>query len=303
MNTYRYPIAVMWNYGYQCNMSCIHCYSRVEAAENRSSVMTSVQAKYIAHEIVLTQAMHVHFGGGEPLMRDDFGSIAAYLTKAGVSVSLSSNGTYINEDMAQLLLHIPIDRVALSFHGVTSVTHDTFTRYPGSFDGLLRACENLVRTGVRAKIVYSLNAHTRRESTEVFNFAQDCGITSIQFSPVKITGNAAKNIQDLQLKPEEWKSLYKDIIAKAKDYPDLNIHLGFDNNPVVAGYIGKIILPCPCGRYSITVKPNGDVSPCNIVSIVVGNVFQQSLLDIWQNAPELRAIRNEAKSPCMALQA
>jgi len=302
MSAYKYPVVVMWNYGYQCNMNCIHCYSRIEAAKNKFFSMTNEQVMYIAHEIVATQAMHVHFGGGEPLLREDFGSAAAYLSKAGIGVSLSSNGFYINKDMAQLLADIPIDQVALSFHGVTSRAHDTFTRYPGSFNGLIKACENLVRAGVRVKIVYSLNAHTARESTEVFHFAQDYGITSIQFSPVKIIGNATKNLQSLQLKPEEWKFLYKDIIAKAKDYSRLNVHLGLDNNPVIAGYLGKTISPCPCGRYSISIKPNGDVSPCNVVPMVVGNIFHQSLLDIWQNAPELQTIRNGNKSPCLTLQ-
>lgn len=303
MNTNKYPIAVMWNYGYQCNMNCIHCYSRTEAVEDRSSAMTTEQAEYIAREIIQAKSLHVHFGGGEPLIRKDFGPIATCLTNAGINVSLSSNGTYIDKDVAQLLFRIPVDRVALSFHGITPATHDAFTRHPGAFDGLLKACANVVRAGVRTKIVYSLNARTRQEATGVFDLAQDCGVANIQFSPIKIVGNAAKNLQELQLTPEEWKAMYEELIAKAEAYPNLSIHFGFDNNPIVSGYVGKTILPCPCGRYSITVKPNGDVSPCNVVSTVVGNVFQKPLLDIWQNAPELHTIRSGTASPCMSFKA
>jgi len=291
------PAAVMWNFGYQCNMNCLHCYSRAEA-QVASANMTIEQAELIAGEIIRACPIHVHFGGGEPLMRNDFVPIAKSLTGAGINVSLSSNGTYLNEEMAQLLAEIPVDRVALSFHGVTAAAHDAFTRHKGAFAGLLKACANAVKAGVRTKIVYSLNARTRGESARVFGLAEDLGVTNVQFSPVKVVGNAAENLRDLQLEPDEWRMLYEALSAEAVKHPDMNIHYGFDNNPVIAGYVGKAILPCPCGRYSITVKPNGDVSPCNVVSTVVGNVFQRPLLDIWRHAPELQAIRSGTASPC-----
>ncbi len=293
-----YPVTVMWNFGYQCNMNCIHCYSRQDARANIEHEMTLVQAEHIAAEIIAAKAVHTHFGGGESLMRPDFGPIASSLTSTGINVSLSSNGAFIDESTANLLRVIPLDFVSLSFHGIKAATHDAFTRHPGSFDGLLRAATILKAAGVRTKIVFSLHARSRDEAPGVFDLARECGVTFVQFAYVKAVGNAAENLTSLQLSPSEWVALYSAIRTQAESYPDLNIHFGLDNNPIIAGYVGQTILPCPCGRYSIAIKPNGDVSPCNVVTTVVGNVYRQSLLDIWQEAPELIKIRSGTANPC-----
>jgi len=297
-----YPAAVMWNYGYQCNMNCLHCYSRAEAATGESVNMTIEQATYIAREIIRARPIHVHFGGGEPLMREDFVPVAKLLTGVGINVSLSTNGTFLDVRMARHLAAIPVDRVALSFHGIDATVHDAFTRHAGSFAGLLEASANVLRAGVRIKLVYSLNALTRDAAPSVYALAESLGILSIQFAPVKIVGNAAANLRDLQMTPDEWRALYDTLQAEGARHLNIDTHYGFDNNPVIADIVGKDILPCPCGRYSITVKPNGDVSPCNVVPTVVGNVFQRPLLDIWRHVPELLAIRSGTASPCAYLQ-
>ena len=66
----RAPVLILWNYGYWCNMDCLHCYSRREA---RMSVrdMSGEEADFLAGKFIEAGVMQVHFGGGEPLGRDD----------------------------------------------------------------------------------------------------------------------------------------------------------------------------------------------------------------------------------------
>lgn len=49
---------------------------------------------------------------------------------------------------------------------------------------------------------------------------------------------------------------------------------------------------CSVGRRTICVAQNGDYYPCaGFQNYVIGNAYQQSLHDVWQNSPELRKLR------------
>ena len=297
MNSSKYPILVLWNFGYQCNMNCKHCYSRVEARESRER-MTQKQAGNIADKIIKAKAVHVHFGGGEPLMRTDFLKIASRLTRAGLTISLSTNGTFLDRKMADKLAALKITTVGLSIYGTNAHTHDAFTRYPGAFDDLMKALEHLKEAKVKSKFVFILCAETVPEAAKVINLAYKLGVNEVQFYTFKVAGNAIRQFKQLKLNPNKWQKVYETLFATAKSYPSLTIDFGLDNDPVIARYLGKTALPCPCGRYSIVIKPSGDVSACGLAVNVIGNVHRQSLLDIWQNSPELLLIRQETKSPC-----
>src|SRR3989344_9021603 len=98
----RSLIIVLWNYGHWCNMHCLHCYTR-PSAETSLVDMTTSEAEAIAQKLIDAEVLHVHFGGGEPLGREDFLTIASMLTAAGISVTLSTNGSLLNEEIADQL--------------------------------------------------------------------------------------------------------------------------------------------------------------------------------------------------------
>jgi len=296
----KYPISVLWNFGYQCNMNCLHCYSRPEA-KKRHEKMTDDEAMKIADEIIKSRALHVHFGGGEPLMRKDFLSIASKIRQSGLTVSFSTNGTFLSQKLADQIADIPINVVGVSIYGSNNTTHDAFTRYPGSFDGLIKACKYLKNSGVRQKFVVILCKKTVTEAVKIIRLASGLNIDGVQFYTLKFSGNAIKRINQLRLSPDEWKIAYERIFSEAEKKPQLNIDFGLDNDPLVAGYLGRPFTSCPCGKYSIVVRPSGDVSACGVAVNIIGNVHNQSLLDIWENSPELLAIRSGGKNPCQNL--
>ncbi|MEM2057095.1 MAG: SPASM domain-containing protein [Thermoproteota archaeon] len=49
---------------------------------------------------------------------------------------------------------------------------------------------------------------------------------------------------------------------------------------------------CGAGRLYCSMEPNGDIEPCVFIPIKVGNIREQSLVDIWRNSPVLKQIRN-----------
>ena len=64
--------------------------------------------------------------GGEPLWRRDVFDLARRAKGRNIRVALATNGTLIDETMAQRIQDSGIERVSISIDGADSGTHDTF---------------------------------------------------------------------------------------------------------------------------------------------------------------------------------
>lgn len=62
-------------------------------------------------------------------------------------------------------------------------------------------------------------------------------------------------------------------------------------------------IPCPSIRYSLFIDCEGNVYPCNSWYYKVGNIYESSLKNIWENSEQyklLNSIRNEDLTECKA---
>ena len=66
---------------------------------------------------------------------------------------------------------------------------------------------------------------------------------------------------------------------------------GYEDNPLVKG--------STCGKLSLHLRPDGDLTPCGFIPLVVGNILRDDFEDIWYDSPILKQMRNkEAKGKC-----
>ena len=57
---------------------------------------------------------------------------------------------------------------------------------------------------------------------------------------------------------------------------------------------------CTAGSSLLTLLPNGDLLPCRRLPIVVGNVLQTPLVNLYRDNETLRALRESAPPPACA---
>lgn len=83
-------------------------------------------------------------------------------------------------------------------------------------------------------------------------------------------------------------------------YSNVEVDLGIDNDPELAKKLGMPLklYQCNCGIYSVTIRPNGDVSPCGLSPLVIGNLHRTPLKELWNNSPFLAKVRSSGVSPC-----
>jgi len=151
---------VIWNLIRRCNLTCKHCYA-LSADHDYAGELSTREVFDVMDDLAAFRVPVLILSGGEPLMRPDLFEIAARARAMGFYVGLSTNGTLIDEAMADRVAGAGFDYVGISLDGLRD-THDRFRRLPGAFDRSLAAVRHLrareVKVGLRFTMT-AMNAH------------------------------------------------------------------------------------------------------------------------------------------------
>ncbi len=290
------PLTFNWTLSYRCNFSCSHCYSREEQAEELPTDAICRIVDILAEKKV----PFINFGGGEPLIREDLFDIATYASRCGLNVSMNSNGWLIDADAADRIRQSGFHSVGISIDSAEADLHDQFRCMPGSWQRAVAALEHLRRAGVRLTMSSVISRINYRQFRELIDLARAHGVQTLYLHNFKCSGRGFKNREELDLSPQEWKDFYLEALEVKNSLNDLN--LSFDD-PVIASLPGydadPMVKGSSCGKLSLHLRPNGDITPCGFIPLVVGNILEQDFDEIWYNSPVLLKMRHkEAKGKC-----
>lgn len=284
------PLTFNWTLSYRCNFSCAHCYSREEVCEE----LPTAEIRRIVDILAAKQVPFVNFGGGEPLIRDDLFAIAAYATSRGLNVSMNSNGWLLDRAAAAQLKASGFKSVGISIDSAEAALHDDFRDMPGSFGRAVAALDALREIGLKSTMSAVISRINYRHFRDLLQLAREHGVGQVYLHNFKCSGRGFRNRQELDLQPEEWQAFYLEALRVKKETTDLAISFddpviaslpGYDENPLVAG--------SSCGKLSLHLRPNGDITPCGFIPLTVGNILRDDFDTIWQQSPVLVAMRNK----------
>jgi len=94
------PRLVFWELTTGCNLSCIHCRASATELMSPDDLSTS-ECLRIVDELAQYAPLILVLSGGEPLWRRDVFEIAAHANQRGMRVALATNGTLMDEAMAE----------------------------------------------------------------------------------------------------------------------------------------------------------------------------------------------------------
>ncbi|MEM3623106.1 MAG: radical SAM protein, partial [Candidatus Bathyarchaeia archaeon] len=196
------PFEIVWNFTYQCNLRCKHCYEN--AGGTKRSELSTEEAKQvldILSKIAGIGLPALSFSGGEPLARRDFFELAAYAKKRVGYVSIASNGTLITKDNARRIKAAGIDYVEISIDGATPSVHDEFRGMPGAFERAMEGVKNCVEEGVDTCIATTIHRDNLSELSKLIELSKQLGVRFMHFNYIP-TGRA-KAYVELDLTPDE----------------------------------------------------------------------------------------------------
>ena len=294
------PFEIVWNFTYQCNLKCKHCYEN--AGGKKRAELSTDEAKQVVDVLSKIAGIGLpalSFSGGEPLTRRDFFEIAAYAKKRIAYISIASNGTLITRDNAKRLKDAGLEYVEISIDGATSQVHDEFRCVQGAFEKAMEGVKNCVEEGLDTCIATVLHRDNLAELNKLIDLAKQLDVRFMHFNYIP-TGRA-KEYVELDLTPDErfhvLETIGKEIIGlylQAKEeemkYGKSNVKVDkfFSTCPqyasvtkelsqkvgqkfmVEAHYAAKkgvenvanFLGGCGAGRLYCCLEPNGDVKPC-----------------------------------------
>lgn len=144
--------------------------------------------------------MRLIFSGGEPLWRRDVFDLAQRAKDRGLSVALATNGTLLDETMADRIYDAGIQLVAVGLDGADRGTHDTFRGHSGAFDAAVRGLKYVRALGLSTQINTTVSNHNAHQLPEILTLAEllhvqalhiflhvpvGCGLTISQEQTVK----------------------------------------------------------------------------------------------------------------------
>lgn len=281
------PSHVLLEVTYRCNLRCVHCYVEPPMREKQPVDLPTSAWMGILEQLIDIGVWHVTFTGGEALCRPDIFEIMEYARDKGIFFNLKTNGTLITEPVADRLRELGLTGADVSLYGATRETHEYVTGIAGSYDRTIRALNMLRERKIRTSIKSVMMRCNVTEHEGIDKIAGDLGAA---YNPDLLIfpkvghpdSNADIRMSDEQLRSFCIKRNFAIDEAEARE-PHLDRHL-----------------ICTAGRVRCAISPEGEVFPCTLWRLPLGNLKQQGFRDIWygEAADRLRAIKASDIRPC-----
>ena len=284
------PITINWTLTFRCNFSCMHCYSRVEKAEE----LETGQVKEIMRKVAAYRVPFINYGGGEPLLRHDLFELTEYATKLGFNVSMNTNAFLMTREKAGRARESGFKTVGISIDSTRPEVHDSFRNTPGSHKRAVEAAKFLREEGVRLTVSSVICRINHLEFEALVRQAKELGAEQISLHNYKCAGMGMTNKDELDLTPEEWQDFYMKAIEVRSREKDIRISM---DDPITASIHKSpeqpIVKGSTCGKLSLNIRANGDVTPCGFIPVVIGNLLTDDLKDLWDHSKVLERMRNK----------
>ena len=273
----------------RCNERCIHCYIP-NGKKNAGFDMSFERFKYILDQYAEMGGLQVTLSGGEALMNKDIAKILLYCREKDMQISLLTNLISLKEELIPILKDVNISLIQVSLYSMNAEKHDFITTVKGSFEKTKTAIEKLHNADIPVQISCPIMKANKDGYDEVMKYAQRLRMKAqtdyIMMAQADLdTSNLANRIS-----VEETEKVIRDIMENDVDYQTETLAQE-PLSSISEEEFAEMSL-CGAGLNDLCVTVNGDIYPCaGWQGFVVGNVFRESLKEIWEHSPKLEQIR------------
>jgi 12,18-didecarboxysiroheme deacetylase len=210
---------VVWNITQRCNLKCVHCYAHAKniAFDNELSLS---EGKILIDDLAEFGVPVMLFSGGEPLVRKDLPELAAYAVKKGMRAVVSTNGTLITPQIAQILKDIGLSYVGISLDGMEEI-NDRFRGVKGAFRLALKGIENCKKAGIKVGLRFTINKSNVGQIPEIFKLLEEMEIPRVCFYHLVYSGRGSELVKE-DLSHEESRKAVDLIMDLTKQLHDRN---------------------------------------------------------------------------------
>jgi len=301
------PFMVSYSITTECNLKCKHCYSE-SVDQPAPDELSTEEALRLMDDLSKWGIGLLVIDGGEPLCREDLFDIVKYASSKGLRTTIGSNGTLIDKAMARKMLDAGVKSVAISVDGADAETHDSFRGIAGAFEQTIKGLEACRTAGLPFQFNTVIRRQTLPQLEDMLRLAVDYGANAAEFFDLVAAGRAKEECRDQVLSLDERKQAMEWLAEAQEDCPIIIRVPACPMYPLLlqekqikpkhfpsemlqrVPYYGR---GCAAGMPMgyVMVKSNGEVNPCMLLQVRLGNIREQSITSIWEDSPLLAQLR------------
>jgi|TARA_B100001971_G_C18265022_1_gene591222 heme b synthase len=297
-----------------CNLQCKHC--RASASKEMDpDELTTLEVKNVIDNIALFFKPILILTGGEPLLRDDIFEIVEHATKKGLRVVLGTNGTLLNNKVAEKLTKVGVKRVSISIDCAFAEDHDEFRGVEGAYNDSLKGISACKKAGLEFQINTTVTRHNFYDLKKINSQTKELGAAAHHIFLLVPTGRG-KGIAEEEISPDKYES----VLNWMYDVKDDGVNMKATCAPHFVRIFHKrskadgiklahkkkgmhaMMGGCMGGTTFAFISRKGDVDPCGYLPLHAGNIREKPFNEIWESGNLFLNLRNrdELKGKCGA---
>ena len=267
----RVPFSTYFAVTDRCPFKCPHCSYGAHMAGH----MDTKQALEAIKQIKSIGTITVGFTGGEPLLRED---ITRLVEAAGdTNCIMFSTGYRLNKELAENLNKAGLSCLTIGLESDNPEEHDTIRGVKGSFDEGIKAIELSQDAGLYTAIS-TVGTHDKLNKGTIQRMAESAAKLGVRefriLEPIPIGRYNNDQCQILEAgESEKLADFHKQWNRKGK-------------GPAIASFAhleSDEMFGCGAGYHHLFIDAVGNVCPCDLTQISMGNLTEEPLLEIWNN--------------------
>jgi PqqA peptide cyclase len=295
------PMSLCAELTYKCPLRCAYCSNPLHMA-NYSDELDTAQWKRVLDQAADLGVIHVHFSGGEPMLRPDLPELIRHAREVDLYTDISTSAFTATQENLQELRDAGLDSIQISLLDSTQEGNDLIAGTP-SFDKKCRAIEQAKALGFPVTLNVVLHRHNLDRMRDALELACKWNVERIELAHVQYVGWAFENRAALLPTRDQLKRA-KEIAA---EYVEKTRGKMFVLH-VLPDYYQSEPKACLQGWASqfISIAPDGAVLPCQTAREIPGlnfpNVRDESLVDIWNDSDVFNRFRGTdwLPEPCQS---
>lgn len=290
----RVPSQVSIEVTRRCPLECLHCYNNLPMGdvEARQRELSKEEHFRILDELVEMGCFWILYTGGEIFARKDFLEIYTYAKKKGFLITLFTNGTIINEQIADYLAEWPPFAIEITLYGRTRETYEALTAIPGSYDRCLRGIKLLKERNLPLKLKTVATSINKHEVIAMRKFAEEeLGVEFKMDGQVNPRIDCSQSPLAVRLTPEEVVALDMNAPKGVSEYRRLAQH--DSENPPSLSQIDTMYF-CGGGMNSFAINAYGEIGICVISQQETFGIREAGVRAVWETS--LLQLRNRKRT-------
>ncbi|HKZ12643.1 MAG TPA: radical SAM protein [Solirubrobacterales bacterium] len=236
----------------RCNLHCAHCF--VSATREGIDMDLARIEDELLPRLTEAQVSRVTLTGGEPFAHPDLMEIIGACRRAGMTVTVCTNGTLIDTEAIEDLAVLGGVKLNVSLDGFSAASHGKFRGSPESFETTRKTMRALGEAGLLKGVLVTPNRLAPAEEYEALcNFAISIGAEYVLMNPLSSLGRGVGGARRLAASEEVMRAVALETAAHEEELELVRVRFPNESRPLSACEAGRILYVFADG--SLTVCP------------------------------------------------